>query len=235
MTFASTRSLSSLLCPSVSLACALCPLPSYGVAIHDFRVWQIKDLDAASFNEHLPRELIQLVKKRWISTADRMKQHLTDQYLPKALESERDGKSEIERMGRTPPQRVMTKKEMDELLNPQPLEILHEYREMEMRAQANLEHPSEKTTPLMREGSKKEVEDSRIVQKITEKARSRFKDKFEWTLREEDKGKTDFDMTIDDLIACPVMPQFIAMTLVVRKRIKSGAMEWIGYQPPYGN
>ena len=138
-------------------------------------------------------------------------------------------------MGRTPPQRVMTKKEMDELLNPQPLEILHEYREMEMRAQANLEHPSEKTTPLMREGSKKEVEDSRIVQKITEKARSRFKDKFEWTLREEDKGNTDFDMTIDDLIACPVMPQFIAMTLVVRKRIKSGAMEWIGYQPPYGN
>ena len=234
MTFASARSLSSSALP-FSLPRALLSLPASGDAIHDVWVWQIKDLDAASFAELLPPELIELVKKRWISTADRMKKHLTDQYLPKALEAERDGRSEIERMARTPPQRTMTKKEMDDLLNPQPLAILHEYRDMEMRAQTNLEHPSEKTTPLMRENSKEKVDDSRVIQKIIDKARTRFKDKFEWTLREEDKGNTNFDMTFDDLIACPVMPQFIAMTLVVRKRIKSGAKEWIGYQPPYGN
>ena len=48
----------------------------------------------------LPPELIELVKSRWVATADKMVSHLTQHYLPKQVEEQRDGRSAIEEMGR---------------------------------------------------------------------------------------------------------------------------------------
>jgi len=101
---------------------------------------------------------------------------------------------------------MMTEEEMEEYLNPQPMSILNWYRDHEAKAYARFveisENEEKKPSKEELKKAEKEYENSKLIKRITDKVKRRFRNKSDWTHNEDDKDVRDFEIEADDLVGC---------------------------------